>query len=228
MRTKLILVTVAFAALGAIAMTTVVSAHSRPIRFEPSPGQVLATAPTSVSGWFTADLRRDPNWTFLQVRDASGNRVDTGETQISTDRRQLTVALAAGLGPGRYQVTWRGFDDEDGAIFGDCYYFYVGQAAADQAVTDRTRIDGGGVRECARIEFEAANGTPVASGTPQGTATPTAEHSEDEGGGEENGDAVESSDDDGSDGVPAWTVVLAAVLGIVVGGAGVKLAGNRG
>lgn len=210
----------ALAALGAVAIAGIVSAHSRPIRFEPSPGQVLTAAPASVSGWFTADLRRDPNWTFLQVRDAQGNRVDAGETQISADRRQLTVGLRTGLGPGRYQVTWRGFDDEDGAIFGDCYYFYVGQAAADQAVADGLRIDGGGVRECARIDFEATDGTPVASGTPQGTATRGAEATEAP-------DGDEGGDDDG-EGVPAWTVALAAVVGLVAGGAGMKLVGNRG
>ncbi|HEY7466239.1 MAG TPA: hypothetical protein VIB47_06060, partial [Dehalococcoidia bacterium] len=72
MRTKLLLLTAALAAVGALAVATVVSAHSRPIRFEPSPGQVLAQPPSQVSGWFTAELRRDPNWTFLHVTDAQG------------------------------------------------------------------------------------------------------------------------------------------------------------
>jgi len=223
MRTKLLLLTAALAAVGALAVATVVSAHSRPIRFEPSPGQVLTSAPASVSGWFTSELRRDPNWTFLHVTDAQGNRVDTGETQISSDRRQLTVALKAGLAAGKYQVTWRGFDDEDGAIFGDCYVFYVGQAAADQGFQDFQRIDGGGTRECARIDFEAANGTPVANGTPQGTVTATDEDEEGPGAPEATG----STDNDGG-GVPAWTVVLAGVLGIVVGGAGMRFVGKRG
>ncbi len=224
MRKKLLLLTAALAALGAVAIAGVVSAHSRPIRFEPSPGQVLTAAPISVSGWFTGELRRDPNWTFLHVTDAQGNRVDAGETQISSDRLQMTVPLKSALGPGRYLVTWRGFDDEDGAIFGDCYVFYVGQAAADQALVDRQRIDGGGTRECARIEFEAANGTPVAGGTPQGTVTAETGHDD----GDDDGDAetAEESDDD-ADGLPAWTVVLAAVVGLVAGGAGMKIAGNR-
>jgi methionine-rich copper-binding protein CopC len=223
MRKKPLLLAAALAAVGAVAMVTIVSAHSRPIRFDPSPGQVLTQPPAQVSGWFTAELRRDPNWTFLHVTDAQGNRVDTGETQISSDRRQLTVALKAGLAAGKYQVTWRGFDDEDGAIFGDCYVFYVGQAAADQGFQDFQRIDGGGTRECARIDFEAANGTPVAGGTPQGTATAGGADDEDHGGAE----AGAATDDDGG-GVPAWTVVLAGVLGIVVGGAGMRFVGKRG
>jgi methionine-rich copper-binding protein CopC len=217
---KLLLLSAVLAVVGAVAVVGVVSAHSRPIRFEPSPGQVLAAAPASVSGWFTAELRRDPNWTFLQVTDAQGARVDAGETQISSDRRQLTVQLKTGLGPGKYQVTWRGFDDEDGAIFGDCYVFYVGQPAADAGFNDFQRIDGGGTRECARIDVEAANGTPVAGGTPQGTAAPDGGHDD----GDEPADDTAADDDSG---VPAWTVVLAAVVGLVAGGAGMKLAGNR-
>jgi methionine-rich copper-binding protein CopC len=209
------------ALLSALAMVAVVSAHSRPIRFDPSPGQVLAQAPAQVSGWFTAELRRDPNWTFLHVTDAQGNRVDAGDAQLSSDRRQMTVALKTGLGPGKYQVTWRGFDDEDGAIFGDCYVFYVGQAAADQGFQDFQRIDGGGTRECARIDVEAANGTPVAGGTPQATAPAGNGNNED---GEEDGS--EAGKD--SDGVPAWTLVLAGVLGLVVGGGGMMLVGKRG
>jgi methionine-rich copper-binding protein CopC len=225
MRKKLLITAFGLAALGAAVLAGVVSAHSRPIRFEPSPGQVLTAAPASVSGWFTAELRRDPNWTFLHVTDASGARVEAGETQLSSDRRQLTVQLRSGLGPGKYQVTWRGFDDEDGAIFGDCYVFYVGQAAADQGFTDFQRIDGGGTRECARIEFEALNGTPAAGGTPQGTTVPPDDGHADE------GDMDEGSENAGSDdggGVPAWIPVLTGVLGIIAGGAGVKLAGGRG
>jgi methionine-rich copper-binding protein CopC len=226
MRAKLLLLAAALAAAGLAVVAGVVSAHSRPIRFEPSPGQVLQQAPASVSGWFTAELRRDPNWTFLQVTDGQGTRVDVGETQLSADRRQMTVQLRSGLGPGEYKVTWRGFDDEDGAIFGDCYVFYVGQAAADQGFADFQRIDGGGTRECARIDVETASGTPVAGGTPQGTATADTGHGGSEGGGEAD---PEASEDDGDDsGAPIWTVALAGVLGLVIGGAGMKLVGNRG
>ena len=82
MRAKVLLLTAVLAAVSAIAIVGVVSAHSRPIRFEPSPGQVLTAAPATVSGWFTGELRRDPNWTFLHVTDTQGNRVDAGETQI--------------------------------------------------------------------------------------------------------------------------------------------------
>ena len=172
MRRKLLILIAASAAISAIVFAGIASAHSRPVRFEPSPGQVLQAAPSQVSGWFTGELRRDPNWTFLHVTDAQGNRVDAGEAQFSSDRLQMTVPLKPALGPGRYLVTWRSFDDGDGAIFGDCFVFYVGQAAADQGLKDSQRLDGGGSRECARVDFEAATARPGPTHTlVAGTAT---------------------------------------------------------
>ena len=59
------------------------------VRFEPAPGAVLQAAPASVTGYFTSDIRRDPNWSFIQVTDAQGQRV---ELRISGyDGRILTV-----------------------------------------------------------------------------------------------------------------------------------------
>src|SRR6187397_2439712 len=77
-------------------------AHSRPLRFDPAPGAILQAAPASVTGFFSSDIRRDPNWSFIQVTDAQGQRVDTGETALSTDRLQMTATLKSGLGPGAY------------------------------------------------------------------------------------------------------------------------------
>jgi methionine-rich copper-binding protein CopC len=143
---------------GAVA-TTQVFAHSRPLRFDPPPGAVLQSAPLQVQGWFTSDVRRDPNWSFIQVTDAQGQRVDTGETALSSDRLQMTAALKPSLAPGAYMVTWRTWDDGDAEIFGDCYVFFVGQASADAAVTAKTRLDGGS--RCQRIELSAKDGTPT-------------------------------------------------------------------
>ena len=64
---------------GGVAATQVF-AHSRPLRFDPAPGAVLQAAPASITGYFTSDIRRDPNWSFIHVEDAQGQRVDTGDT----------------------------------------------------------------------------------------------------------------------------------------------------
>jgi methionine-rich copper-binding protein CopC len=210
----------AVALFGVLAIGAhVVLAHSRPIRFDPPPGAILSTAPAKVDGWFTNELRRDPNWTFLHVTDAQGNRVDAGEVTLSADRRQMSVALRSGLGHGRYQVTWRTYDDLDGAIFGDCYVFFVGQAAADAAYSDKTRLDGGG-RSCERIDVEAKEGTPIAGGTPAATAEAGEGEAGDDGQPEEAGEA-------NSGDVPVWGLVLGVVAGVALGGLGARFLGSR-
>jgi methionine-rich copper-binding protein CopC len=204
------------------------SAHSRPIRFDPPPGAVLATGPERVTGWFTAELRNDPNWTYIEVTDQNGARVDAGSIMLSTDRRQMSIGLRPGLSEGRYLVSWRGWDDADGAIFGDCYTFFVGQAAADAAVTSKTRLDGGNI--CQRIDVSARNGTPVAGGTPAATVTAaggsaTADH-DDVPTGDTAATAGQSEDSD--DGVPFWAVIAGIGVGMAVGLVGGRLlTGNR-
>lgn len=183
------------------------SAHSRPIRFDPPAGAVLTTAPERVTGWFTSELRNDPNWNYLQVRNEAGVRVDNNQLSLSPDRHQMSVGLNPGLGPGRYIVQWRTWDDEDGEIFGDCYVFYFGQEAADKAVSDRFRLDAGS--SCERIEFSARSGTP----SPNATLTP--------GGHDDTGS--DSHGDGGSGNVPFWAVILGAGIGMAVGLVGGRL-----
>jgi methionine-rich copper-binding protein CopC len=191
-----------------------VSAHSRPIRFDPAPGSVLTAAPSSITGWFTSDIRRDANWSFIHVTDAQGNRVDTGDSTLSSDRRQMTANLKSGLTDGRYVVTWRTFDDADGAVFGDCFTLYVGQAAADAAVTDKTRLDAGS--SCERIDVETGGSTPTPAMVATATAPPV----------EGDGTNAEESDSDGG-GVPVWGLVVGVVAGVVVGGAGGRILGAK-
>jgi methionine-rich copper-binding protein CopC len=196
----------------ALLFVQLASAHSRPIRFDPAPGAVLTAAPAQVTGWFTSDLRRDPNWNFLHVTGPTGQRVDTGEPILSADRLSMTVNLQAGLGPGRYLVTWRTWDDADGEIFGDCFTFFVGQEAANAAVTEKYRLDGGS--QCERIEFDARAGTPVPGQTPMPE-------------GEEHDDGEASSDGDDDGGLPGWALVLGIGGGLAVGLVGGRLIGTR-
>jgi methionine-rich copper-binding protein CopC len=130
--------------VAAIVVTAgVVLAHSRPVRFDPPPGVVLTAAPQRVQGWFTAEIRREPGSSFIRVTDAQGGRVDSGEVDLSADRRQMSVGLRSGLGPGRYLVHWSTLDDGDGEVFAGCYVFFVGQEAADMAAAERMPLDGG-------------------------------------------------------------------------------------
>jgi methionine-rich copper-binding protein CopC len=186
----------------ALAGAQLASAHSRPIRFDVPAGAVYTTPPTAVTGWFTSEIRNDPNWSFIKVTDQNGTRVDNNALSLSPDRHQMSVGLNPNLGPGRYIVTWRTFDDADGEIFGDCYVFYVGQQAADQAVTDKFRLDAGS--SCQRIEVSAKTGTPVAGAT----VTPGGEHAD---------DAAAGGDGDDSGGIPIWGLIAGIGVGMAVG-----------
>jgi methionine-rich copper-binding protein CopC len=206
---------------GIFLTSSLASAHSRPVRFDTAPGSVVQAAPAKITGWFTSDIRRDPNWSFIHVADAQGNRVDMGDSDLSADRRQMTATLKSGVGPGAYTVTWRTFDDGDQEIFGDCYTFFVGQAAADAAVAAKTRLDGGGT--CQRIEISAKNGTPVPGTTPVAAAASAGSDDDD------NAAMTSSSKDSGgsSTGKLILGLVIGVIGGAVVGGVGVKLVGKR-
>jgi hypothetical protein len=79
----------------------------------------------------------------MRVLDEAGARVDVGETQLSSDRRQMSTVLGIGVTPGRYIVHWSTLDDADGEVFAGCYTFFVGQAAADAAIAAGEALDGG-------------------------------------------------------------------------------------
>ncbi len=206
---------VAAALVGVGVLVVGVSAHSKPIRFDPAPGAVLTSAPTEVNGWFSDDIRLDPNWSYLHVTDAQGNRVDTGDTKLSTDRRQETVALKSGLGDGMYTVEWRTFDDGDGAVFGDCYTFFVGQAAADAAVKNQTLLFGGD--KCGTIDLETGGATPTADMVATATA-PAVEGAADAGSG---------SSSSSSSGIPVWGLIVGIIGGVAVGGVGGRFVGGK-
>jgi hypothetical protein len=124
------------------------------------------------------------------------------------------------LPEGRYVVTWRSWDDSDGAIFGDCYTFFIGQAAADAAFNDRFRLDGGNT--CQRIDVSARDGTPVAGGTPQGSVTPEdSDDHDDEESMTNTGDGEEDSD------IPIWALAVGIIGGVVVGGVGGRFLASR-
>ena len=207
MKTKLLLPVIGAGLLVALVLSQVASAHSRPVRFDPAPGQVLTAPPENVTGWFTSPLRRDPNWTFIKVTNEQGTEVTAGEVTLSADRKQMSVALRPNLPPGRYIVNHRGWDDADNEIVGECFAFYVGQAAADAAIASNFRLDGGA--NCDRVEVSAAQGTPV----PGSALTPAEEAEEEE----------HEEESDGGAGVPAWLLVVTGGLGLLVGAAGGRL-----
>lgn len=130
------------AGLLALAAVTAALGHAAPERFDPAPGAVLQAAPERVDGWFTQDVRRQEGASFIQVFDADAVQVDDGAPVIDdSDRRHAYVNLTPGLGEGRYMVAWQTLSDEDDELDGGCFWFFVGQAAADEAHQEGLRIN---------------------------------------------------------------------------------------
>ena len=55
------------AALLALAAVATAQGHASPERFDLGPGAVLDAAPARVHGWFTQDIRRQEDESFLRV-----------------------------------------------------------------------------------------------------------------------------------------------------------------
>jgi methionine-rich copper-binding protein CopC len=81
-----------------------VSAHAMLDHAEPRVGNIVKTPPRAVTLWFTQNL--EPAFSAIEVRDASGARVDTGKTAVDrADRKVMRVGLKP-LRPGTYTVRW--------------------------------------------------------------------------------------------------------------------------
>jgi len=155
------------AGLLALVAITIASGHSEPVRFNPSPGQVLDAAPQRVEGWFTQEMRRSGEETSLQVHPvmADGMLGDpvSGETVIDdADRRHMSTELTGELMPGQYVVAWSALSDEDEHADTGCYRFFVGEEAADAAAESGARLDA--AEECAGMGSHEGEETPSESG----------------------------------------------------------------
>jgi methionine-rich copper-binding protein CopC len=97
MRTRIVILSLLLAALGA----TAARAHAFLDHASPLVGSTVATAPHEVALTFTQNL--EAAFSSVQVTDAKGVRVDQGKPQINGNT--MRVGLKA-TGPGRYQVHW--------------------------------------------------------------------------------------------------------------------------
>ena len=83
---------------------TTALAHAYLRRAVPAVGSTVATPPTEVDCSFTEEL--EPKFSTLEVQDASGKRVDSGNMHLSPhDAKQMIIGVGH-LGPGTYKVIW--------------------------------------------------------------------------------------------------------------------------
>jgi methionine-rich copper-binding protein CopC len=197
------LATIMAAGLLALAAVTTALGHAAPERFDPAPGAVLEATPERVDGWFVEDVRRQEGASFIKVFDADANQVDDGTPVIDdSDRRHAYVNLTPGLGEGRYMVAWQTLSDDDEELDGGCFWFFVGQAAADEAHQEALRIN---AAEDCPVDIEEAS---VIFGQQEG---------------ETQGEAA--ADGGGGSGVDTWVPI---VVGIAVGAVTLLVGGGLG
>jgi methionine-rich copper-binding protein CopC len=91
--------------LAALAAATYALAHAHLERATPPPNGSVRNAPMEITILFSENL--EGSFSSITVVDASGARVDQGDSRVdSSNRKMLRVTLKA-LTPGRYRVNWR-------------------------------------------------------------------------------------------------------------------------
>ncbi|HEX5506911.1 MAG TPA: copper homeostasis periplasmic binding protein CopC [Pseudolabrys sp.] len=93
------------AALASLMLAmTPADAHAHLGHANPRVGSSVQTAPREVTLWFTEKL--EPAFSRIEVRDASGKRVDTGKAMVDTANPvEMRIAVKP-LPPGTYKVFW--------------------------------------------------------------------------------------------------------------------------
>jgi copper transport protein len=108
------------------------SAHAIPVDSDPPSGSVAPTAPTIVKITFSESP--DPGFSHIEVFDASGRRVDQGDSRLDpNDTGSLIVSLSAPLPDGIYTAAWRALSNVDGHVTQGAFSFGVGNVAAPAA-----------------------------------------------------------------------------------------------
>jgi copper resistance protein C len=99
-------------------------AHAHLGRASPAVGATVATAPKTVTLWFTESL--EPAFSTIEVRNAQGAAVQAGKASVDPeDHTELRVALKP-LPPGTYKVIWRVLSVDTHRTQGD-FTFSVGR-----------------------------------------------------------------------------------------------------
>jgi methionine-rich copper-binding protein CopC len=79
-------------------------AHAFPDHSVPAVGGTLAQSPAEVRIWFTQKL--EPSFSTIEVLDASGARVDQGDTKVDAQDPTLLRVSVKPLAAGTYNVVW--------------------------------------------------------------------------------------------------------------------------
>jgi copper resistance protein C len=82
----------------------IANAHAFLDHADPRAGSTVHAAPHDLTLWFTQDL--EPAFSTVEVRDASGARVDSGKASFDAGGRNVMRIALKPLSPGTYTVSW--------------------------------------------------------------------------------------------------------------------------
>lgn len=119
-------------AIGAaliVALASAASAHAGLISSDPPDGQVLPTAPASITMSYSEPP--DPDLSSVTVLEASGAMIETGPLERGVPPRSLELALPDDLGDGVYTVSWVVVSEADGHLTPGVFAFGVGVAPGE-------------------------------------------------------------------------------------------------
>jgi methionine-rich copper-binding protein CopC len=92
------------ATIAALTMASAASAHAHLLSSLPAANGTVPVAPREIVITFTEAL--EPRFSTIEVQDAAGHRVDTGDAHVPSDNaKRLSVGLKP-LTRGTYKVLW--------------------------------------------------------------------------------------------------------------------------
>ena len=116
-----------------------VAAHANLVRAIPAAGSTVDTPPQVVAAEFSE--RIEPEFSRIDVLDASGASVTDGPSQVDPSNRSAMLVRVPPLADGTYVVTWRTLSVVDGHVIRGSYAFSVGEPIdADVASTPASAL----------------------------------------------------------------------------------------
>jgi methionine-rich copper-binding protein CopC len=103
--------------VGLLLSPVIAHAHALLDHADPRVGSMVATAPRTLTLWFTEQV--EPSFSSIEVRDSRGVRFDRGRASVdSADRTVLRIGLKPSPA-GRYSVRWRALSSDTHTTQGD-------------------------------------------------------------------------------------------------------------
>ncbi len=112
------------------------SSHALPVKSEPAGNQILEKPPDNVTIFFTESI--EPRISYIYVFDSKGNRVDNGDSTVSTEDPKKMYVTFKNIIEGVYTVSWFVISQSDGHITNGAFVFSVGKEIPEEVNASAT------------------------------------------------------------------------------------------